>query len=214
MADPDRLPTRPRSVLEDPSAVAVSRVYAEAFLRAAASSGVEGALEEFRSFLDDVLNRNPEFRSILLSNVVSRDDKMGIIERAIAPHGSPLFVNFLRVLARHDRLDLLPAILDESQRQWELQAGRRRVYVTTARPLSDSSRERIIQQLRESMHFEPIIEARVEPALVGGMVVQIGDTIYDTSLRTRLRQLAKRLQQRSRHEIQSGRDRFSSPEGD
>ena len=209
MAQAERLPTRQRSVMEDPSAKAVARVYAEAFLKASAADGVEGALEEFASFVDEVLGQNPEFRNLLTSGIVSTDDKLRLIDRVVAPRGTPLFANFLRVLARHGRLDLLPIILEETRRQWEVRTGRWRVRVTTALPLSDGSRERIVQGLRESMHFEPILESDVDPALLGGLVVQVGDTVYDTSLRTRLRQLSGRLQQRSRHEIQRGRDRFS-----
>lgn len=210
MADlnPERLPTRPPSVMEEPSVTAVARVYAEALLKVAAASGIEGALEELGSFLHDVLDRNPAFREILLSPVVTRDEKIGLIDRTIARFGTPLFVNFLRVLAQHDRLELLPVILNEAQLQWEQSTGRRRVQIRTARPLSDATRERIAQQLRETEHFEPIITTQVDPALLGGMILRVGDTIHDTSLRTRLRQLRDRLHHRSRHEIQSGRDRF------
>ena len=100
-------------MLEDPSAQAVARTYAEAFLKAAGSVGVEASLEEFESFLDDVLAVNPEFASLLFSGILGRDEKISIINRAIAPHGSDIFVNFLRVLARHGRLELLSLIFKE-----------------------------------------------------------------------------------------------------
>jgi len=61
---------------------------------------------------------------------------------------------------------------------------------------------------------EPIIETATDAKLIGGLVIRVGNTVYDGSLRNRLNQLAKRMQQRSLHEIQSGRDRFSPPEGD
>lgn len=207
----EKLRTRPPTVFEDPSSRAVARVYADAFLKAAASAGVEAQLEEFASFLSDVLDRNPEFRSIFVSTMVNRDDKLRMIDRAIAPHASPIFANFLRVLARHGRLDLLPLIFKESSVAFERQSGRKRVQVTTAKPLSDSNQEKIKQRLRDSLRFEPILETRVDPGLLGGVVLRVGDTVYDSSLRTRLKQLHARMRQRSTHEIQSGRDRFSSP---
>jgi F-type H+-transporting ATPase subunit delta len=49
---------------------------------------------------------------------------------------------------------------------------------------------------------------------LGGIVIRVGDTIYDSSLALRIKQLRERLRQRSLHEIQSGRDRFGHPEGD
>ena len=54
----------------------------------------------------------------------------------------------------------------------------------------------------------------VNPAILGGMVIRVGDTVYDSSLKARLRQLRGRLKQQATHEIQSGRDRFRHPEGD
>lgn len=205
---------RVSNVLEDPSTQAIARVYADAFLNAAESAGVDDALEEFQSFLDDVLERNPEFQKILLSGIINRDEKISIISRVVGQFGSKFFANFLRTLARHDRLDLLSVIFNESQLKSEERAGKRRVQITSAVQLSDKILDEIRQKLGTTLPFEPILEPTVDATLIGGMVIQIGDTVYDSSLRTRMKQLRVRLGQRSLHEIQSGRNRFSHPEGD
>jgi F-type H+-transporting ATPase subunit delta len=207
------VPTRIPTVLEDPSSQAVARVYADAFLKAAEGVGVPGALEEFASFLDDVLAKNPEFERLLTSGIVSRDEKVGIIDRVVKPLGSELFTNFLRVLARHERLGLLPIILRESAAKYEAAQGKGHVRVTSAKPLAEAELASIRQRLAASLPFDPIVDSHVDPSLLGGLVIQVGDTVHDSSLRTRLKQLRLRLRQRSLHEIQSGRDRFSSPEG-
>ncbi len=118
-------------------------------------------------------------------------------------------MNFLRVLARHDRLDLLPLILRESRLKHELASGKRRVQVRSARELTEEMKQRIRKQLAETLNFDPILETRVDPSLLGGVVIRIGDTVYDSTLRSRMKQLRERMRQRSLHEIQSGRDRFS-----
>ena len=202
------------SVMEDPSTLAVAKMYAEAFVGAAQSVGVEAVLEEFESFLVDVLEKNAEFASFFCSSVGNRDDKLAIINRVVAPHGSELFTNFLRVLANKDRLDLLPLILRESKLNYEIRQGKKRVQVTSATELSDEQKERIRQQLSEKLPFDPIIESSVDPSLIGGIVIRVGDTVYDSSVKTRMKQLRERMRQRSLNEIQSGRDRFSHPEGD
>ena len=69
-------------------------------------------------------------------------------------------------------------------------------------------------QLRDLWQREPILESAVDPDLLGGLVVQVGDWLYDASVRTQLETLRNQLITRSSHEIQSGRDRFSSPVGD
>jgi len=214
MGDRQDIKTRVSHVLEDPSAQAIARVYADAFLAAAESIGVEAALEELASFLDDVLAAHPQFETILVSGLLSRDDKLGLIDRVVAPFGSEFFTNFLRVLARHDRLDLLPLILAESRLKHEQQLGQRRVQVRSATELSEQALTSIQGRLSAALPFEPILETQTDPELLGGVVIQIGDTVYDGSLRSRMNQLRKRLRERSLHEIQIGRDRFSHPDGD
>lgn len=211
----EQVQTRVRSVMDDPSVMQIARVYANAFLDAAKSTiGVDAALEEGQSFVDDVLSNNAEFERLLVSPMTNKDDKLKLIDRVVAGRGSDFFVNFLRVLARHDRLDILPAVLQAARIAHECQQGRKRVSVRTAKPLSDESRTAIAERLRSVFAFEPILEAETDPSLIGGMVVRVDDTIYDSSLRTRLKQLRSRLRERSLHEIQSGRNRFSHPEGD
>lgn len=211
---PPDVPTRVPHVLEDPGSQAVAGVYTDAFLRAAEKVGIEAGLEELASFIDDVLARVPQLDAVLRSGIINRDEKIGLIDRAVAPQASPFFANFLRVLARHDRLDLLPLIRQLSQLEYERRRGLRHVQVTTAAPLADDLREQVRRELSETLPFTPILDERVDPTLLGGMVIQIGDTLHDMSLRARLNQLRERLRKRTLHEIQSGRDRFSTATGD
>lgn len=211
----EQVQTRVRSVMDDPSVMQIARVYANAFLDAAKSTvGVDAALEEGQSFVDDVLAKNAEFERLLVSPMTNKDDKLKLIDRVVAGRGSDFFANFLRVLARHDRLGILPAVLQAARIAHERLTGRKRVSVRTAKPLSDESRNAIAERLRSAFAFEPILEAETDPSLIGGMVIRVDDTVYDSSLRTRLKQLRNRLRERSLHEIQTGRNRFSHPEGD
>lgn len=214
MTDKPRIKTRVDSVMEDPSAQAVAQVYADAFLGSVPANQVSGALEEFASFIDDVLHRHPEFANMLMSSMLNRDEKLALVARVVSGHASEAFASFLRVLAKHDRLELLPLILRQSQLLHEDRGGQKRVQVTSAQPLSDETLQAVRQSLANAFPFQPIIEAHTDPSLLGGLRIRIGDTVYDSSLRTRLKQLRDRLRMRSLHEIQSGRNRFSHPEGD
>jgi F-type H+-transporting ATPase subunit delta len=208
----EKLPRIP-SVMEDPSAQAIARTYADAFLDAATATGTQAGLEELGSFVEDVLQKIPDLREIFVSGAVGREDRIGLIDRVIAPRASELLTNFLRVLARHDRLDLLPAILHEARIREEVRSGRRRVQVRVARQLDAGGEARLRERLAALLPFTPILETRVDASLLGGIVIRVGDTVYDSSLATRIKQLRERLQHRSLHEVQSGRDRFGSPEG-
>ncbi|MEW4489156.1 ATP synthase F1 subunit delta [Thalassoglobus sp. JC818] len=209
----DSQTTRPSHVLEDPSAKAVAQVYATAFLNAAGQDKQAELLEEFTSFHDDVLQANPDFERLLTTEATGPEQKRGVIERTVKPYASEKFTNFLLTLAKHDRLELLPLILSEAWQSHEEQQGQVRVKLRSAVELTSDQLERIKQRLHDALSFEPILIPSLDQELLGGLVIQVGDTVYDGSLRTRLRDLRQRLRERYLNEIQSGRDRFSSPEG-
>ena len=207
--------TRTSHVLEDPSAKAVARVYVTAFLDAAAGADqLAELLDEFTSFHDEALANHAEFTHLLTSEMTSLDEKLGLIDRVVKPRASALFTNFLNVLARHGRLELLPLILAETWAEHEKRSGKRRVQIKSAVQLSSEQLDRIKNRLQGALSSEPILMPTIDEELLGGLVIQVGDTVYDGSLKTRLRVLQQRLRERYLNEIQSGRDRFSHPEGD
>ncbi|MDA0833311.1 MAG: ATP synthase F1 subunit delta [Planctomycetota bacterium] len=214
MAKEQQLKTRVPHVLEDPGSAAIAKVYAQSFLDAATAAGIKEPLVEFSSFVTEVLEKNPEFDQLLTASTLTSAQRVELIDRIVAPHSSELFASFLRVLARHDRLMLLLSILHFGEMEQESRDGKRRVQITTAQDLNSKTRDTIEQKLSKALSFIPVLETRSDPRLIGGMVIQIGDTVYDGSLRTRLNKLRDSLRKRSLHEIQSGRDRFSHPEGD
>jgi F-type H+-transporting ATPase subunit delta len=92
--------------------------------------------------------------------------------------------------------------------------GRVPVEVRTAVPLDDRLADQIKRQLRDSLQREPVLERKIDPRLIGGVVVRVGDTVFDASVSSQLEHLRRKMIQRSIHEIQSRRDRFGHPAGD
>src|SRR5262249_56227312 len=89
-------------------------------------------------------------------------------------------------------------------------AGGMGVEVRSAAPLDDDQRDRLRRELQETFHLEPLLETEVDPELLGGMLVRVGDWVYDASVRTQLETIRNQIIARSSHEIQSGRNRFSN----
>jgi F-type H+-transporting ATPase subunit delta len=193
----------------------IARVYAEAWLEAArAHAQVEEVLAELEALLKDVLDANRSLAAFFTSGIIDRQHKAEVLRDAFVDRASDLVLNGLLVLNEHDRLSLLRPIVQAYRELHEQQEGRMRVEVASAVPLPDDLRERLLQELRHKYDKEPILVARVDPELLGGMVVRIGDRVYDESVRTQLNNIRNDIIARSSYEIQSGRNRFSAANGD
>jgi F-type H+-transporting ATPase subunit delta len=200
--------------LADVGAQRVARVYATAILNAAEKQQkAQAILDELEALVRDVFGRDPHFEAFLASAAIGRDRKAEAIRDAFDGKSDEVLVNFLLVLNQHDRLELLRPILAAYREIYNERGGRMRVQVRSAAPLPDDQQERLREELRQAFHKEPVLQAEVDPELIGGLVVQVGDWLYDASVRTRLEQLRNEILERSSHEIQSRRDRFRSDEG-
>jgi F-type H+-transporting ATPase subunit delta len=189
----------------------VARTYAQALLNAAEKRGqAREVLEELESLVHDVFPAMPVLEGLLASRAISRRRKPPVIRSAFQGRASDVFLNFLLVLNDHERLDLVRPILSAYRQLYEERTGQVRVRVRSAVPLPDDQRQHLVERLRAAFAREPILEARVEPDLLGGLVVQVGDWLYDASVRSRLAQIRNQLIERSSYEIQSRRDRFRS----
>lgn len=192
----------------------VARLYAEALLNAAQKrQQADEVLAELEALVGDVLKADPQLAEFFASRAIGRDRKVQLIQSVFGGRVSDVFLDFLLVLNQHDRLDLLRPILEAAREICDERAGRMRVLVETAVPLPDDQRDRLRQELSHSFRREPLLETRVDPDLLGGLVVRVGDWLYDASVRTQLDNLRNQLIQSSSHEIQSRRDRFSSANG-
>ncbi len=211
--DQNEVQTHLPSVMEDPSATSIAKVYSKALLGSIEESDKDSVIDEFTAILNLVMTDNPTFGTMLMSNSLNKEERLSLVDRVFAPHASELITNFLRVLARHERLDLLPLILTQINQLRDTEAGKKLVSVRSAFELTKTTLASIEKCLNEALGFSPVLETSIDQSVIGGLVIQVDDTVYDGSLRTRLKQLRGRLSNRSIHEIQSGRDRFSHPEG-
>lgn len=192
----------------------IGEIYAKALLGAAESAGQTAAvLDELDSVITEALSQFPKLERVLGSLLVPHEEKLGILDRVFGGRLSPLLLNFLKVVSRHGRLDCLRPMQVQARKQYEKMQGRVRVRLTTPTPLDDAQVQAITQSLRAKLHGEPILEAVVDPELIGGAVLRIGDTVYDGSIARQLQAARQQMIERSIHEIQSRRDRFRNPAG-
>jgi len=193
----------------------IADVYAEAFLGATEKAGrTKAVLEELDSMVRDVLDLHPDLEAVLSSGLVSHEEKVGILDRVFGGRASALLLSFLKVLSRHGRLDCLRAVHRQVHQQYNELRGRVPVRLATATPISDQLAGRIVDRLRAILEAEPILQRQTDRGLIGGLVVRVGDTVYDGSVANQLQQMRQQIIDRSAHEIQSRRNRFRDPAGD
>lgn len=198
----------------DPSAMRIAAVYAKGLLGATEASGqTETLVEELDSLVVDVLDKLPNLEALLSSAMVSAEEHQHLIERALGGQASPILLNFLKVLAAHMRLSILREIRTAVHAQFDEMRGRIRVLVSTATPIDDRLAAQITHTVQAALGGQPVLERKTNPSLIGGLVLRIGDTVYDASVSTQLKQMRTQMINRSIHEIQSRRDRFGHSEG-
>jgi len=188
----------------------VARVYAEALLNVAIKQHkADAMLEQLDSLVNDVFENQPLLERFLASRAIKRDEKERTIRAGFEKQADPTFVKFLLVLNAHDRLELLRGVYRSYRDLNDLRAKRLRVKVRSAVPLPEDRRATLMAELHDYFGLEPVLDERVVPELLGGMIVQIGDRVLDGSVQTKIERLRTQLLVNSNYEIQSGRNRFS-----
>lgn len=135
---------------------------------------------------------DPEVRPTLADPRVSTERKQQLLHGALGHDVAPETRNLVDVMLRRNRIDLLPDVIAWFDDLADRALGVRRVSVTSATPLSEDQR----QQLKRRLGGTPeqvVLSERVDPALLGGLVVRWQDIIWDYSVRARLESLRDRL---------------------
>lgn len=196
------------STVMDDRAQALARTYANALLAVADKEGAtESILDEYDEFLNDTVRANPAFGELLRTPLVPTEEKDRILAKLLENRASATLTRFLRVLNRNQRLVLVEEVAREARSIWEKRQGRIRVSVSSAKPLDDDHSHRVGEVVQSLFGGSPIVSYRVDPGVIGGLVVQSGDVIYDMSVKNQLRRLHARLLEQKNHEIQNRRDR-------
>jgi F-type H+-transporting ATPase subunit delta len=197
--------TKAEATHVDIAADRVAKIYAQAVVDAADAAGRRReVLDELAALARDVLPRVPEAAVVFSSPKVSVEEKDRIIDRLAAGRMQATTSNVLHVLARHGRLGLLGPIVDAAERLAEERDGKRQAVFTTAVPLDAAEQARIVGEAERTLAAALVPTFVVDPAIIGGLVVRVGDTIYDQSVATGLARLGGRLQDRTIHAIQNG----------
>ena len=168
--------------------------YANAMADIALAQGAaEPAAKQLQEF-GGAYAQSAELRTFLASPAVSVEAKHAVIEKIAARLcASKIIRNFLFVLADHRRTNLIPEVIAAFQEVIRQRQGVAEAEVSSAIELSAAQKKDMAATLARLTGKKIEVKYALDPALLGGAVVRIGDTIYDGSLRSRLNEMRTRL---------------------
>lgn len=167
----------------------VARRYARALLDLGRESKcVDRFGEDLQRFVDAAQKGN--LLEVLANPVYTQAERRGVLDTVLpSANLDGTVVNFLRLLLDKNRFGALTAITQAYGELADQEAGRVRAVVTSATKLNKTELERVRKALSEATGRTVVVEAVVDPTLLGGMTARVGGRVYDASLRTRLERL-------------------------
>ena len=171
----------------------IARNYAEALLALARKAG---DLQAWGRLIDDVasaVERDDRLRRVLEAPQISADAKNAVLAKAYEDRAPRLFLRYLQRLVMNRRQMLIPEIANEYRDLVDEAEGRVHAQVTVAKPVDDAERAAIARQLSHTIGKPVVPQVRVNPNIMGGIIVRIGDRVMDGSVRKRLGILRSRM---------------------
>lgn len=184
--------------------LASGRLYAEAILNLAEESGQGDALLEELQQVVALLDGKPEVDQFFSSPLVDEGARARVIDKMFRGRSSDLLTDSLQVINRKGRLGMLRAIVEAYRLAYRDKRGLVDVHVRTAVPLTDALRARLTAAIAASVGKQPNLVERVDPSLIGGLVVEVAGQKIDASVATRLHGLSQALLARASQEIHRG----------
>lgn len=168
--------------------------YANALADIALQQGAaEPALKQLEDF-GAALHEATELRTFLGSPAITPEAKRGVIVKLTTRMGaSKIIRNFLFVVVDNHRAPLLPEMIESFRQAIQQRQGIAEAEVTSAVNLSDAQKKQLLQTLERLKGQKIQARYSLDPALLGGAVVRIGDTIYDGSVKNRLNHMRTQL---------------------
>ncbi|SHK85870.1 ATP synthase F1 subunit delta [Rhodothermus profundi] len=171
----------------------VARRYARALFEEARARGQAEAIDADVAVLHESFTTSRELARVFESPVIPREKKKKIIETLFAGRLQPLTVRFLELLVEKERESLLPAVVAAYRALQDEEQGIIEAQVRTAFPLDEAGAQPLVAKLERLTGKKIRLRLQQDPSLIGGVVVRVGDTVYDGSVRQQLTALRERL---------------------
>jgi F-type H+-transporting ATPase subunit delta len=167
--------------------------YAKALLELAREQHTHELIAQDLAGLKKAIDADPVFKQFLRDPAIGREERKGVLDRAVKPQVHPLVSSFLGVLNQHGRVGLLDEIAAAYQSLLDQLQGKVEVEVTVAKKLTKEQLEQVRRRLGEVLKKTAVVNQRVDESIIGGLVLKVQDKLLDASVRSQLQAMKKRL---------------------
>ena len=170
----------------------IAQVYARSLHEVATERGTLDTVREQIGAFADALAESRELQTFFFSPYFSTPEKKDGLERAVSD-ADPVILNFLELLIEKHRMPVIFRARAEYDRLWEEENKLLPVEITSAVELDQSIVQQLGDRISEQTGRKVELSSRVEPDILGGIVVQVGNSVLDASVRNRLDQLRRQV---------------------
>lgn len=167
--------------------------YAEGLASLARAEGDIDRVAEELFQLGRAADSNDELRNVLVDRSIPASRRIGVVEDLLADKASPVTLNLVSMVIGAGRGGDLAAIADAVVAKAAEDRGQAVAEVRSVVPLSDDQQSRLASALSSATGTQVDVKVIIDPDVMGGVVAQVGDTVFDGSVRTRLEKMKERL---------------------
>ncbi len=175
----------------------VASRYAKSLIDLAQEQNVLEPVKTDMEFFLRTLRENPTLKAVLVNPILGPDKKGAILLQLFGHRLHPMIMSFFKIVVRKGRSAVLFVTAKEFINEYNIRQNIVKATVTSASALSDENRRQVEEVIKQATKGEIILTAKVDPSLIGGFVLKVGDKQFDTSISNQLNNLKKEFAQKA-----------------
>ena len=169
------------------------REYGEGLYALCAEEKIEKSVQEEIRCLKNIFRQNPDFVRLLANMSLGKDERVRIVDQSLRGEVHPYVLNFIKLLVERGAI----YAFEDCEKAYEESYNREHrvveAEVTTAKALSDSQRQRLLEKLSGMTGREVLLREKIDPQVVGGVLLQMDGKRYDNTVRQRLSEIKRTM---------------------
>ena len=171
----------------------IEKVYSEAVFELAKEKNLTDEVKKELDALAEIFDASPELGMFLSAPTINFPEKLKVLEKTFKERISETSYNLLCVVTEKGRASLIPRIAEDYKNRWHEMKNIAEVKVTTSIPLGDSLRTKLKAKLETVLKKTVTLTESVDPSIMGGIVINYGNTMMDGSVKAKLEAIQKQI---------------------